>query len=484
MLADAASADARQRRETLQALAEWCRQFSPLVAVEESPRPDCLFLDITGLERIWGSQSALAEKIRAELAQRGWSAHLAIADTLGVAWAIARFGMQDAPSKIRIVAVSDAGPALAGLPLAALRLADETINLLGQLGVFQVGQLEALPQEDLLSRFGPELLRRWHQALGRVPEPLPAVPLPLDLQAQWTFEYPVAAYEPIQEAIAQLLETLGTRLRPQGLGALRLQCRIRDTAGREERIPVGLFQPTASWRHLAGLIQIHLEPMVWQQPVADIAIEVLATAPLKHHQQQLFACGGQPRLTRQLAALIDRLSSRLDWRQVARPRLLADAQPELACTYDALVDLALQSLPGRRGRAGAAGTNSPLAQRHGKSPQRQIGSQPVRLAARRAAARRPTAPRELPPRPLRLVRRPLALDMLSLAGHQLPVRFTLDGQLHQIAWSWGPERIETGWWRDRLVGRDYYRIETSTGQRYWIFRRLRDGRWFLHGLFE
>ena len=27
-------------------------------------------------------------------------------------------------------------------------------------------------------------------------------------------------------------------------------------------------------------------------------------------------------------------------------------------------------------------------------------------------------------------------------------------------------------------------IETTTGHRYWLFRRLRDGRWFLHGTFE
>ena len=47
-----------------------------------------------------------------------------------------------------------------------------------------------------------------------------------------------------------------------------------------------------------------------------------------------------------------------------------------------------------------------------------------------------------------------------------------------------PERIQTGWWRGRTVGRDYYRVETACGRRFWLFRRLRDGRWFLHGAFE
>jgi hypothetical protein len=34
------------------------------------------------------------------------------------------------------------------------------------------------------------------------------------------------------------------------------------------------------------------------------------------------------------------------------------------------------------------------------------------------------------------------------------------------------------------VRRDYYQIETTTGRRYWLFRRLDDRRWFLHGWFE
>ena len=35
-----------------------------------------------------------------------------------------------------------------------------------------------------------------------------------------------------------------------------------------------------------------------------------------------------------------------------------------------------------------------------------------------------------------------------------------------------------------LRGRDYYRVETAGGQRFWLFRRLDDARWFLQGTFE
>jgi protein ImuB len=65
-----------------------------------------------------------------------------------------------------------------------------------------------------------------------------------------------------------------------------------------------------------------------------------------------------------------------------------------------------------------------------------------------------------------------------------PVSFHTKAHRHEVARSWGPERIETGWWRGRPVRRDYYRVETTTGRRYWLFRQLDDGRWYLHGTFE
>jgi protein ImuB len=150
---------------------------------------------------------------------------------------------------------------------------------------------------------------------------------------------------------------------------------------------------------------------------------------------------------RHLAGLVDRLSSRLGRKAVVRPRLLPDAQPELAYRYDPLI---------------------------GGSPGASL---------RRNRSREMTAA-DLPPRPLRLLCRPVPLTAVWGIPDGPPLRFHWGGQEHRIAQSWGPERIETGWWRGRPVGRDYYRIQTTTGRRYWLFRRLRDGQWFLQGLFE
>ena len=47
----------------------------------------------------------------------------------------------------------------------------------------------------------------------------------------------------------------------------------------------------------------------------------------------------------------------------------------------------------------------------------------------------------------------------------------------------GPERIESGWWDERDVGRDYYTAVSSIGQRLWIYKDRCSRNWHLHGLF-
>jgi protein ImuB len=86
-------------------------------------------------------------------------------------------------------------------------------------------------------------------------------------------------------------------------------------------------------------------------------------------------------------------------------------------------------------------------------------------------------------RPVRLFQpaRPLAVAADETSG--------APQQLSHSRWSaralaaWGPERIETGWWRGRLVQRDYWRVQTSDGQLLWVYRDLASEQWFLQGTF-
>src|SRR5690606_19586054 len=77
----------------------------------------------------------------------------------------------------------------------------------------------------------------------------------------------------------------------------------------------------------------------------------------------------------------------------------------------------------------------------------------------------PATPR--PPRPTWLLPAPVPLH---------------DPRLQVLS---GPERLESGWWDDGDVRRDYYVVRTARGQRAWAFRAAgaREGGWMLHGWF-
>jgi protein ImuB len=440
------------QREALEALAAHCDRFSPAVGVELSAEPDSLLLDITGLAHLFGGEAALAQRIVNDFARRGLNVRVAIADTPGAAWAVVHgigesADFQETPkplvSAVRVVPPGETATALRPLPIELLRLTDEVVGLLHQLGIQRIGQLEMLPRGELATRFGPELLRRFDQAVGRLAEPIAARQPSPPLRAHWVFEHPISQRETIGQILEHLIGQMAAMLIDRGRGALRLECRLDCPPKSAVRVDVGLFEPTAAVRHLFELVELQLEGLRMTAPVAAVYVEATVTAPLEYRQQELFADGSARRQPPQLAALVDRLSSRLGERAVGRVRLKSDAQPELAWQYDPLVD---------------------------------------RSAGRRV--RRQEIASDLPPRPLRLLSRPRRLAATSVLPDGLPVRFRCGDQEHQVAHTWGPERIETGWWRGQIVGRDYFHVETTTGRRFWLYRRLRDQQWFLHGAFE
>lgn len=46
----------------------------------------------------------------------------------------------------------------------------------------------------------------------------------------------------------------------------------------------------------------------------------------------------------------------------------------------------------------------------------------------------------------------------------------------------GPERVQTAWWQDQAVTRDYFVALNEYKQLLWVFRDA-EQQWFVHGLF-
>src|SRR4029453_5599325 len=187
------TADAR----LLDAIAETCQRYTPLVAIDP---PDGILLDIGGCGHLFGGEDKPRPDLLVRMTRLGYSARAAIAATIGAASAAARFG--NAP--IMEDVTRDPRERLAPLPLAALRLPDETVAALTRVGLKRIGDILDLPRAPLAARFGAGLLRQPARPLGREDEPLTPRLRVARYVAEKNFHEPIAREEDVLTSVERL----------------------------------------------------------------------------------------------------------------------------------------------------------------------------------------------------------------------------------------------------------------------------------------
>jgi protein ImuB len=441
-------ADAR----LLAAIADWCDRYTPLIGLDP---PDGLMLDITGCAHLFGGEAALGRDIVRRLAQQDLAARVAVADTAGCAWATARFGA----ASLHIVPIGGTREALLPLQLAALRIVPQLQETLAQLGLKRIADVIDRPRAPLAARFGENFLRRLDQALGREEEPItPRLPVPACV-AERRFAEPILLEADVLGTIEQLAHELARILERRGEGARRLAVALFRTDGKVARAEIGTGAPL---RDPARIRALFVERIAAAGDIADpgfgfdvIRLAALATERCDPVQTGLAA----PDHAADLAHLIDRLGARFGLRRITR----------LVPQDTHIPEFAVAAVP-------ASG----------------IRNQKSEIRNPSADLRHPTSDSLPPTRPIRLFPRPEPIEAMAEVPDGPPVRFRWRQVLHQVAHAEGPERIAMEWWRDekgRVLTRDYFRIESESGVRAWLYREGLYGherappRWFLHGLF-
>ena len=431
----------------LQQLAEWCEQFSPVVGLDAPDSASGLLLDITGIGSLFQGEEQLAQLVVDRFSDRGYWAHVAVAGTIGAAWAMAHYGIRfdsrrGKPAEPRVISNTETSIALASLPIESLRLSASSIELLHRLGIDQIEQLETLPREGLVARLGDEITLRLDQATGQATEIINAHHIHPEFQSEWVLEHPTSDQEVILQIAEHVCHHLANLLQAEDQGAVQVRCWM-ETTSQPTKVEIGLFRPTSEAAHLLQLLRMQLERCHLPGPLSRMCLQAIHTARITRKQQRLWdQPGGDPR---QLADLVDRLSSRLGPTSVLAARMRAGTLPE-----DAYALIPLTGPQNSKARLNSA-----------------------------AGKRKPLGPGQ---RPLQLLHPPQPLQALSVS-HGPPIQFSHAGRNHRVVQHWGPERIETAWWHGHCIRRDYYRVECQTGCRFWLFRRLDNQHWFLHGRF-
>jgi protein ImuB len=474
--------------DALRRLALWCLRYTPKVAPwDEASGADGLFLDIEGCAHLFGGEERLLADLAARLKAFRLVARMAIADTAGTAWAVAHHSAQDGI----IVASGEEMRVLRALPLAALRLGEESLRLMHRLGLRRIGAILHQPRAPFAARFQAELLRRLDQALGHAPEPLIPIVEPPVYRAQACFTEPISAQEHVLLAATRLLEVLARDLERDAVGIRLLRLLLFRVDGEVLSLELGLAAPSRDAQHIAQLIGLRLYRL-GNELEADFGFEAAAVhvrnaESLAEHQASLglHEDGASPK---ELARLIDRLQQRLGRTAVRQLHPRQSHMPERAVrARPASPSARLLSAPPspkpamsiqRKQKAGRGEEKRQIL-----TPSQMTDPQP-RLRPEEAWTETIAAPR-----PLLLLERPEPADVLAVVPDGPPRHFRWRGVLHQIAQAQGPERIAPEWWRQTPEGtRDYYLVEDAQGRRFWLYREglYEQGatpQWFVHGMF-
>ena len=308
---------------------------------------------------------------------------------------------------------------LAALSLAVTGWPPAVQALLRDLGLRTLGDCARLPRDGFARRVGRSYLFDLDRAFGRSNDLRP------EFQAPWSWSSRVELNEESVDsaifiaAIEQLLDELGAELKVRQAQIAGVHLAFEHLHRPPTVESFDLREPTHDRERLRQLIEDRLERSTLPVPAVALRLESGVFQPLEPKSAGLFET--KP-LEEREQVLLERLQERFGGAAVYGLRTVAEHRPEKAWTK--------------------WGGNS-----------------------RRACAAALLPEREA--RPLWLLPTPVAIEARR-------------GSLKLVS---GPERIESGWWDEQDVARDYYTAKNGDGQKLWVFRDHRTRCWFLHGLF-
>lgn len=428
----------------LRKLGEWCIRYTPWVGIDA---PNGLIMDITGCTHLWGGERAYYTEIVNKLRLRGYEVRGAIADTIGTAWAVARFG-----EVTPIVKSAQQTHALLTLDPAALRLqhsdilelsnpsGEEILKRLHKLGMHRIDHFINIPRSVLRRRFGEGLLFRLEQALGLKDEKFIPIQIPEPYRESLPSLEPIRTATGIEIGIEKLLEKLCLRLQADGMGIRHAVLTCYRIDGKIIKTEIGTHKPSNHKPHLFKLLAMKIDTIKPALGIELFTLEATKVEQAPEQQEALFS-GGKEVAEQEVAELLDRIETKITGSIISKYLPVEHYWPE---------------------RSIKKATS--------------IAEQPAMVWKANK------------PRPTQLLNHPERVEVTAPIPDYPPMLFIYKGKAHLVKKADGPERIESEWWLEAGEHRDYYLLEDEDGKRYWVFRSghyapNKQGKWFLHGFF-
>jgi len=415
--------DPAAERETLERLAAWAGQFTPMTSVDGQG----VVLEVGACLRLFDGHAKLTAAIKRGVREVGFHATVGIAPTPLAARLFARaeaHGLQ-----VRgCLALAELRERIADLPLFLLEWPGKTLARLTDLGVLRVRDILALPAEGIARRFGPEIVLSLDRLMGRAPDPRAPYAPPPRFRSRLELPAEAEGVEALLFPLRRLLNEFEGAMRARGAGVQRLLLILVHVRKAHTRVILDFSSPEREADFILALAREKLGRLSLAAPT--LALDLRAEALLAYVPREATWLPGAKEQALDRERLLERLGARLGGERVFGIAIADDHRPE----------------------------------RDWKPNRSQSGVRPRSDPALTPVGRRPAW----------LLNRPQKL--ITHDGEP-----SYQGELILLA---GPERIESGWWDGEEVRRDYYMAANPRGETFWIFREHRGAQaWYMHGVF-
>ncbi len=416
-------------------IAAWCSQFTPSVSINAHG----VVLEVSASLRLFGGIAKLTAQIRQGMVAMGYRALIGIAPAPLAAQLLAK--MTQYQTGVRMCQhIAQLNERLAAIPLALFDFSPATLATLSTLGLTRIKDLLAQPREGLRRRFGESLLHDLDRALGKKPDPRFYYTPPDKFASTIELVFELIESERLLHPISAMLTEMEGFLRARGAGVAGLVLSLKHSRDDFTEIIFDTRTPARDVSHWLRLIRERFNMISLKTAVVAITLKADRLCTFEEVNESFFP--GAETGSKKRDGLIDRLTSRLGEGNVFSIAIKDDHRPESSWQIGAHQKRV--EVSSRRAKALPLSSHLPQAEQFTR-------------------------------RPAWLLREPRSLTTVNECPQY-------HGALTILA---GPERIETGWWDNKPVARDYFVAKNPRQEVCWIFRDYRLGkRWYLHGLFS
>ncbi len=341
-----------------------------------------------------------------------------------------------AKSKDHIYKLQD----LAQLDIHSLEFKQSNLDSLSACGIQSIQDLIKIPNSQIKTQIDSDDFKYLKRLKGQNETRVNYYEPPKYFEDSFFFIEEIENTQQVLFPIKRCIQNLSYYLHSRQLSALKLNIELSDNKQRQtpyqEKLQLRFAKGQHQAKEIMNLLRLQLENFELQQPIHEIKLSCQDFCERNQSVQDLFP--GELKESSSGSAdtqLIDQFRARMGDNCIKGIQLKAEHRPELAMSY---------------GEIQTKNNTKDQIQQH----------QHFQHSSKR---------------PFWLLSTPRPLNIKKRQVHYFgPLSLINDA-----------ERIETGWWDTQFIKRDYFIARHPKGEYYWIFQdHLKQGAWFLHGIFS